>query len=77
MIEHGTINRYQHYGCRCDECAPVGRAYTRERVSARKLLLDSLPSHYHGKRSTYSNWGCRRESCVAANREYLCSWRRR
>lgn len=36
VADHGTVNRYQHYGCRCDECKKANAARQAEWRRKRK-----------------------------------------
>lgn len=63
---HGTRNRYNNYGCRCEQCRDVEREYRRAWV-ARARSRD-VPEHVHGTFNGYNNYGCRCQACTHANR---------
>lgn len=71
---HGTINAYQNYGCRCEQCRAAGAAANQAAYLARsggvlkKPRLTTLEKESHGL-YRYKNHGCRCEVCRAASRD--------
>lgn len=74
---HGTINEYSKYGCRCEECRTAGaRANAKskgvanwESVTVRPLDAPTKVST-HGTVQSYKRGLCRCEPCKTAYREY-------
>lgn len=58
--EHGTVNEYKKYGCRCADCFAAARN-------------PRVPVEVHG-RYLYKRDKCRCAICVTANREYGRRW---
>jgi hypothetical protein len=67
-VQHGTINAYMHYGCRCEKCRAANTGMVRAQKQKRIEILKADPTAArHGVRATYVNYGCRCEKCRAAN----------
>lgn len=67
VVEHGSEDTYQNWGCRCEACKAGNAARALERRQERKLRLEADPTlTEHGKESTYVNWLCRCGDCTAA-----------
>lgn len=58
---HGTVNEYQKYGCRCSACSEIA-------------LNPRTPVAEHG-RYLYKRDKCRCSVCVEANRAYARAWK--
>lgn len=39
VVEHGTVNEYSNYNCRCDDCKRAWRDWYRESARRRRLFL--------------------------------------
>lgn len=65
-MNHGTVNSYVNYGCRCDECKTAGAVY-------RKAWMERVkgsPDTPHGTLNGYCNYSCRCDECRAAMAAY-------
>lgn len=78
---HGTLNGYQHYGCRCDTCTFVNnqknRQHRRERFAKRIKTADGRwfhPDASHGTLSGYGHFGCRCDACTLVNSANSTRW---
>jgi hypothetical protein len=67
--EHGTVNAYTNYGCRCGPCKAAQSEENRRQYEKRKARSDQAP---HGTVSAYTNWGCR---CLDCWRAYSANYR--
>ena len=64
--EHGTLNRYLKWGCRCDPCKEAGRLDNKRRRAASHT--GSLYGYKHG---------CRCDGCRRAHTDDVRKYRRR
>ena len=68
MTPHGTPNRYNYHGCRCEECKSAKRQQRAARVAR------GVPEYVHGTVNGYTGYDCRCERCraaaAAAQRQY-------
>lgn len=71
---HGTLNGYQHWLCRCDDCrrANAARSLARSRQHGVMPLADYKASILspHGSRKRYERHGCRCRLCRDASRDW-------
>lgn len=69
---HGTAERYQKDGCRCEPCKKAYNTYSKvlraKRTAARGGATPD-PLLPHGRVGTYRNWGCRCQRCTDAVRD--------
>jgi hypothetical protein len=63
---HGTVARYNGWGCRCNDCRAANNARLRASRADRMTRTEQAP---HGTSSGYFNWGCRCQPCSKAGRE--------
>lgn len=70
--DHGTLNRYNNYGCRCEDCATALREQHR---AWKARASQSVPEHVHGTRNGYTNYDCRCQPCIDAHTEYFRRYR--
>lgn len=70
-VQHGTLHRYRHYGCRCLSCREASSTYG---VEYRKRN-QRIPLHTEGTVNRYKNYGCRCAPCREAYAAYLAERR--
>lgn len=76
-VEHGTLNAYTNYLCRCDECRAAQSRYAKAARDKRRRSLATAENVPHGNMNTYVSWGCRCDPCRATNRERVRKQRER
>ena len=61
ILKHGTVNCYQRYGCRCDECKlalrlkNLGRKRNKHRLSL-EPLINSIPGFQETHKNGIERW---------------------
>lgn len=76
-VEHGTVNAYANYSCRCDECKEAYRVYQLPQIKERRAEGLVAGDPRHGTYNGYANYGCRCDECKEANRVYAQDYRAR
>lgn len=67
-VEHGTVNSYSNYQCRCESCTEAMRVYAAKMREGR--AGKDVPDRAHGTPGGYTNYGCRCVPCKQANKDY-------
>lgn len=76
-VEHGTVNAYQNYACRCEPCSAAQREYNLPRIAERRERGLDPQDPRHGTYNAYVNYSCRCERCKEANRLYAIDYKLR
>jgi len=69
---HGTVNAYESYMCRCEDCSDAhneANYMLRKKHAKERIMIDGAlthPSAKHGTRNGYSYWSCRCRWCHIA-----------
>ena len=74
-VNHGTVNAYNNYSCRCEACVEAYRVYQLPLGQQRKEKGLAPDDKRHGTYNGYANYGCRCAYCVEANRVYSLGYR--
>jgi hypothetical protein len=64
-LPHGTVNGYNNWGCRCEECHQAQRDYYGHKPMA-EHLAEVEPEHGTEGRYTSRKWACRCDLCREA-----------
>lgn len=67
MSAHGTVVRYDHYGCRCSECREAVRIKRITRLELAAANGGTYPGPITHGASGYQNYGCRCDECRAGH----------
>lgn len=67
-VPHGTVNGYNNYRCRCDECRHAGSVYqeARRRRAGQKPWAEAFDHLKRHGWNRYKRGGCRCAICKAA-----------
>lgn len=68
MSEHGTINRYNAYGCRCDLCKAAKSVLGKKYYKSYERPVNTFAEH--GTITRYTGGRCRCEKCKARMSKY-------
>ena len=71
---HGTLYRYTHHRCRCEDCRRANAEYQRWYYHEGRAEIAKRELPGCGTRQSYSR-GCRCGDCRTANTTYMQVWK--